>query len=98
MSCLVADQVSLQAWLDAHQDRPDDMLEKFVVSNQAWMNQEAEDLLRSLKQEQALGVIERGSFKNCRDPVALIKKRLKDAKAGLTRFVQFYFRPLEQHL
>ncbi|CAK9031928.1 unnamed protein product [Durusdinium trenchii] len=71
-----------KAWLDAHQDRPDDMLEKFVVSNQAWMNQEAEDLLRSLKQEQALGVIERGSFKNCRDPVALIKKRLKDAKAG----------------
>lgn len=66
----------------AHRDSSvDDMVDDFVSLNASWINEEAEELLRSLDHEVAWKVCDFGSMQNCRDPVAIIKRRIRDAKA-----------------
>lgn len=70
-------------WMEAHQESSvDDLIDAFMAKNSNWINEEAEELLRSLDFEVAWKVVDFGSMYGCRDSVAIVKTRIKDAKAG----------------
>jgi len=70
-------------WMEAHRDCSiDDLVDAFVAKSSPWVSAEAEEILKSLDFETAWKVIDFGSMHGCRDPVAIIRKRLQDAKAG----------------
>jgi hypothetical protein len=68
--------------MEAHQESSvDDLIDAFMAKNSNWINEEAEELLRSLDFEVAWKVVDFGSMYGCRDSVAIVKTRIKDAKA-----------------
>ena len=72
-----------QDWMDAHSDcSADELVNEYVMSNAEWINEEAEGILRSLELDQLWRIIEFGSLHGVRDPVAIIKCRIRDAQAG----------------
>jgi len=69
--------------MEAHRDCSiDDLVDAFVAKSSPWVSAEAEEILKSLDFETAWKVIDFGSMHGCRDPVAIIRKRLQDAKVG----------------
>lgn len=63
-----------------------DKLEDYIEFNRPWLNAEAEDVLRDVPEDVCDAVMEVGSLAGCRDPVAVVKSRAKQARAkGLGR-------------
>lgn len=69
--------------MEAHRESSvEDLIDAFMARNSDWINEEAEELLRSLDFDMAWKVVDFGSMYGCRDSVAIVKTRIKDAKAG----------------
>lgn len=77
-----------RSWYEQRQSLPPkELLREFLEANAAWLNDEAEDLLASLEPIQLKGVAELGNLQGVKDPIAIIKTRLKwikeaEAKGG----------------
>ena len=69
--------------MEAHSDcSVDGLVDAFVAKSSPWVRKEAEEILKSLYFQSAWKVIDFGSMYGCLDPVAIIRKRLQDAKVG----------------
>mmetsp|Transcript_5187 Transcript_5187/g.16790 ORF Transcript_5187/g.16790 Transcript_5187/m.16790 type:complete len:752 (-) Transcript_5187:9-2264(-) len=55
-------------------------IEEFIEGNKRWLNDLAEDVLRKCSLAEIRGVAEQGSMANCRDPVALVRVRIRAAQ------------------
>ena len=58
------------------------LLDDYVAANAEWINPKAEELLASLDLDLLWKIIDYGSLQFCRDPVAIIRIRIKDAERG----------------
>ena len=58
------------------------MLEEFVKVNQAWLNDAAEEYLRGCGPADQRAIMEVGSLTGCRDPMAIVKSRARQAQKG----------------
>ena len=85
-TCLQVENLRVQVhqeWMDAHSDcSADELVNEYVIFNAEWINEEAEGILRSLELDLLWRIIAQGSLRGVRDPVAIIKCRIRDAKSG----------------
>lgn len=55
-------------------------IDAFVIENRQWLNEESEEVVRSMVREDQRRVIEEGPMSNVRDPVAIVKMRAFQGK------------------
>jgi len=68
-------------WVEERKALPIDMaVEDFLEANAGMVNEEAEQVIRSMSPTSQRHVIDGGSLSGCRDPVAIIKTRAKQGK------------------
>ena len=86
--------LDLQAHMEWMEERRDasaqQLVDDFATANAQWINSEAEDLLASLDPDLLWKVIDFGLLQFCRDPVAIIRIRIKDAERGKARMVKMF--------
>ena len=76
--------------MESHRESSvDEFVDAFVShTSYRWINEEAEELLRGLDFEVLWKVVDFGSMYGCRDPVAIIKRRIRDAKVRVLSLVK----------
>ena len=68
-------------WMDARRDASaQQLVDDYITANSKWITPEAEELLASLELDLLWRVIDYGSLQFCRDPVAIIRKRMNDSR------------------
>jgi len=57
-------------------------VEQFLHANREWLTEDATSILRSMNRVDAMRVIGAGTMSNCRDPVAVIRSRMRREAGG----------------